>query len=197
MTPVVVVVGVLGVVSAQALTGGMGVAYLAGGLVVAGLLERDGRPRGTVLGALVAWPLLLPLLGQEPPQVEAASVPGPLRARIDQTLQSLHDTLGDPAAGEVRWEADLDGLRRALYDADGRLALVDRLLAEDTAGAEAAAEQLRAARSARAEAVAAVLGEVQALRLQVGMAALAGDGDALSARLQELSARAATLAEIG
>ena len=35
------------------------------------------------------------------------------------------------------------------------------------------------------------------MRLQVGMAALAGDGDALSARLQELSARAATLAEIG
>ena len=188
--------GLLAVVTAQALTGGLGVAYLAGGVVVAGLLEQAGRPRGTVLGALVAWPLLLPLLGEAPSPTAPALPPGPLRGRIDQVLGALQDTLGDPAASEVPWEADLAGLRRALEDADSRLALADRLLADGTDGAEEAAAQLRAARARRADAVRAVLAEVQALRLQVGMAALAGDDDALSSRLQELSTRAATLSEV-
>lgn len=180
--------------SAQALTGGLGAAYLAGGLVVAGLLERRGHPRGAVLGAVVAWPLLLPLVGEAP---RSPTPRGPLRPRIDQALAALVETLGDPAATEVRWTADLDGLRHALYGADARLALVDRLLAGDAPGAEEATATLRAARAESEAAVQAVLAEVQQLRIQVGLAALAGGGEALTEKLRELSARAGALAEVG
>jgi len=185
---------VIAFVSAQVLTGGLGVVYLAGGVVVAGLLERAGRPRGAVLGAVVAWPLLLPLL-QEAQVVGPA--PGPLRGRIDQVLQALTDTLGDPAATEVAWTADLHGLRLALYTADARLALVDRLLEGEAQGAEDSVDALRAARADSQHAVETVLSEVHQLRLQVGLAALAGGGQALAERLRELSARASTLGEVG
>jgi len=189
-------IGLVAVVTAQTMTAGLGATYLAGGVAMAAWLQHRGQPRGTVLGALVAWPLLLPLVDDTPPD-PAPEARGPLRERIDRALAALASTLGDPAAGGVCWQADLEGLRGALYDADARLALVDRLLADDAHGAEAAAAQLRAARQDRAQAVEAVLAEVHGLRMQVGMAALAGDDDALAARLRELSARAATLAEVG
>ena len=172
------------------LTGGLAVAYLAGGIVVAALLERSGQPRGAVLGALVAWPLLVPLLSGE----RLVSGSGPLRSRIESTLRALQETLGDPAARDVPWTADLDGLRSALLAADARLALVDRLLVD--ADESRAACELREARADRVGASEVVLAEVQQLRLQVGVAALAGDGGALAERLRELSGRAQALGEL-
>ena len=179
-------------IGAGTLTGALSAAYLVAGIVVATWLERAGQPRGAVLGALVAWPLLVPLLGGEP----APRGAGPLRPRIEAALRALEDTLGDPAARDVPWTADLTGLRDALIAADARLALVDRLLADAEGDASSAAAELRDARAERVAAIEAVLVEVQQLRLQVGVAALAGDGGALAERLRELSGRARALGEL-
>jgi hypothetical protein len=183
----------IAVITAQALTGGLGVAYLIGGVTVAGLLHRAGRPAGAVWGAVVAWPLLLPMLETT---TASPSPRGPLRQRIDAVLDALADTLHDPVASSVPWTADLRGLREALYAADARLALVDRLLVDADTSSEAG-RALQQARVASEAEVGAVLHEVQQLRLQVGLATLAGGGEALTERLRELSARAATLSELG
>ncbi len=172
--------------------------YLVVGLVMAAWLQRAGHERGPVLGALIAWPMLLPLLQQPAPAPVAAS--GPFRDRIDAVLRALLLTLGDPAAAGVPWSADLDGLRGALHAADARLGLVDRLLDDGALGSEAAVVEgvarLQAARERSVRELEAVLSEVVQLRLQVGVAALAGGGDSLAGRLRDLSHRAAALHEL-
>ena len=141
---------------------------------------------------LAAWPLMLPLLQEPPPAGQ-----GPLASRIEQVLRNLEQTLGDPLAGDVMWTSDLWELRAALLAADARLALVDRLLADTPKGeVDQAVSDLRGARAEGQRAIEAVLAEVQQLRLQVGMAALAGGREQLQRRLQDLSARATALSEL-
>jgi hypothetical protein len=183
------------VVTHADLTGGALGAYVVIGAAVAVWLERRGHPRGAVLGALAVWPLLLPLLQSAPvPEVRR----GPLASAIDAALAGLERTLQEPLAGEVRWAADTDELRAALLAADARLALVDRLLADTPSGqADDAVSALRAARADGERAIHEVLAEVQQIRLQVGLHALAGGREPLQQRLRELSARAAALSELG
>lgn len=161
--------------------------WLLAGLLVAALLARRSAPAGAVLGALVAWPLLVPLLGER-------AARGTHGERIDRALDELLATLADPAAGDVGFSGDLTGLRAALHRLDARLALVDKLLAEQPDTPSAAA--LHDARAAALADIERVLAEVAELRVQVGLVALAGDGAALRSRLRELSARAAALGEV-
>ena len=173
-------------------------AYLLVGVGIALWLERRGMPPGAVIGSLVAWPLLAPLLGGEPPATAKAlgeSGPrGPRADRIDQALDALLDTLADPAAASVGWDDDLTDLRASLHRLDARLALVDRLLEEEPHAPSAAT--LRAAREEAQRDIDAVVSEVSELRLQVGLMALAGDGAQVRARLQELCGRASALDEL-
>lgn len=187
------------ITSAPSLGGVLAVSYLAGGIVVAGLLERAGQPRSAVLGAFVAWPMLLPLLKAPPEPAPRPAAAGPYHQRIDAVLASLAETLADPAATEVPLSCDLDVLRRSLFAADARLALVDRLLADPTGpegGLDRSLARLREARAKSAAAIEAVLVELLQLRLAVGVVALAGESTELRDRLRELSARASALGEL-
>jgi hypothetical protein len=164
-------------------------AYLLVGVGVALVLQRRAEPPGAVLGALLAWPLLVPLL-KRPPRPPR----GRDGERIDRALDALLETLADPAAAEIGWTDDLTGLRTALHRVDARLTLVDRLLHEQPDAPSAAA--LEQARTAARGDIDRVLGEVTELRVQVGLVTLAGDGARLRDRLRDLSARAAALDEV-
>ena len=161
-------------------------AYAAAGCGTAVLLAHRGVPSATACTALLAWPLLLPLL-RTPPS-------GPFAERIDAAFDALARTLRDPAAGEVAFAADLDGLKEALHRGDARLALVERLLAEHR-DARVSVAELQAARDRTAAEMEDVLDEVARLRLQVGLSALAG-GVPVRDRLEELLARARALDEV-
>lgn len=164
------------------------VAYVAAGGGVAWRLYRQD-PSWTVLaGALVAWPVFLPLLTDASPTTR-----GPLAGRIDQEFGSLTRTLADPSVEEVPWAADLTALRSALERSDERLALVDRLIDQSPPGS---ASDLIEARNRSAAELGGVLDEVVQLRLQIGLAALAGDRGAVRARLTALLDRAAALDEV-
>lgn len=168
-------------------------AWLAVGAAVGWRLDRAGAPAATAASALVAWPALLPLLGAPAP---AGS--GPFAARIRDAFAGLARTLADPAAAEVPWDDDLVALRASLVAADGRVALVDRLL-DEARGEGAVADDLVALRAARDHAateIEAVLAGVVQLRLQVGLLALEGSDMPVRARLEELRARAAALSEV-
>lgn len=167
---------------------GVGAAYLVVGGLVAWRLRGDGSWAAAV-GALVAWPVFLPLLTG--PTGPAGA--GPHAGRIRDVFAALERTLADPAAGEVPWNGDLDGLRDALLRTDERLGLVDRLLAESPPDR---AEGLRAARTRTSGEIGAVLDEVVQLRLQIGLAALAGDAASVRERLHELLHRARALDEV-
>jgi hypothetical protein len=177
----------LGSPLAMAVTAG----YLAAGVATAAVLARRGQPAATIAAAVPCWPLLLPLVGP----AERPRSRGPLAERIDEGFRSLAATLADPSAGDAPVE-DLDGLHASLLRADERLALVDRLLADPRAAAAPGAETLREARAHVAAEIEAVLAEVVALRIQVGLQALAGDAAPVSERLRALQMRLAALEEV-
>lgn len=162
----------------------LGCLYGAIGVGVAWQVHRKNPDLTAALGALVAWPVYLPLLAGP------TLVAGPYSARIVAVFRALETTLADPAAGEVPWDADLTGLRAALQRTDERLALVDRLLAETPSDA------LRRARERASAEIEAVLEEVVQLRVQIGLAALAGDAASVRDRLAELLLRAKALDEV-
>lgn len=164
----------------------IGVGYLVLGGAAGWRLSRT-HGWGSGVAALVAWPVFLPLLADRP------GGEGPHQARICEVFEALERTLADPAAGEVPWDADLSGLRSALWRTDERLGLVDRLLAE-SAGART--EGLRQARNRTSTEIEAVLEEVVQLRLQIGLAALAGNAASVRERLAELLNRAEALDEV-
>ncbi len=179
--------------------------YLAVGMTVGAVLQRAGHPGSTALSALVAWPLLLGLLGakqRRPPQG------GPKASAIARAFEALDDlaTQQREQGVQVSWAGELGELRRALDAADARLAMVDRIL-EDlrSSGPDAAAvsedlEALAAARERAAAELDAVLGGVHRLRIQVGLLALSEIRDeaaqAVQQRLRELHARARAIEEI-
>ncbi len=170
--------------------------YLLAGAVVGLALARRGRDAATAAGAVVAWPLLLPLLGTD----RRAAGEGPMARRIDEAFDALLDTLADPAAADVPFEEDVDDLREALSRVDQRLALVDRLLVQEGESTSEpvarSVETLRRARARAASEIEAVLAEVAQLRIQVGLMALAGETVPVVDKLRELRARASALEEV-
>jgi hypothetical protein len=166
------------------------VVYALVGVGMAWLLSRRTVDRSTSLGAIVCWPLLLPLLSTTSP-----GGAGPLAARIDDCIEALHDTLGDPAAAPMDGPEDLEGLTAALYRADERLALVDRLLGSlgqsggGRAGLAQSLAQLQQARAAAVAEVEAVLEGLDQLRVQIALRSLAGNSVPVRERLRDLRAR--------
>ena len=172
--------------------------WLGAGTLVAGRLRRAGAPPGLTVAALGAWPLLL----GEPESLATTSerVMGPLGPRIAGTFTALEEALEDPSVGEMASHQELAALRRALEEADRRLALVDTLLAEapddPDPGVVRSLQRLRRARAHSESEAQAVLSGVLQLRIQVGLLALAGDALPVRERLQELRARVAALDEV-
>ncbi|MCB9754598.1 MAG: hypothetical protein H6713_32075 [Myxococcales bacterium] len=128
-------------------------------------------------------------------------------------MSALRLTLAEPAAQGLAGREDVDALERALYLADRRVALADRMLEELGAAArrrpsarageapvdDDIARGLAALRAARDHAIAeldAVLDAVLQLRIQVGLRTLAGGRLPVQERLQDLQARVAALAEL-
>lgn len=183
----------------NALTLGLFGAYLGAGVVTAAAFTRHGAARSTVATAIVAWPFLVHALWADERRPDMPR--GPTRDAIDQAFGRLDETLrrggGLPTDGAV----DLAALRDALVGADARLAVVDRILAEDrdAPGEGPLAEglaRLRARRDRAAAEIGAVLGELAQLRVQLGIQALSGDAVPLRDGLRRLIARARALDEV-
>jgi hypothetical protein len=179
---------------------GLLAAYALVGIAGAVVATRRQMGLATAVGALVCWPLLLPLLGAG----HRRSSHGPLAPRIAAAVDALRTTLDDPAAASMDGPEDLDGLIAALYRADERLALVDHLLdsvaASDRAPAQGGLAQsladLRRARAAAAAEVEAVLEGLAQLRIQIGLRSLVGDSVPVRERLRDLRARLAAVDEL-
>lgn len=164
-------------------------AWLAVGGVTAMVLHHRGQPVATALAALAAWPVMLPVLGEN-------AAAGPFATRIDTCFTALRAALADPAAAGVVTGEELVALERSLRNADQRIAMVDRLLAEEALRGDPLATQLVRARGFAADEVEAVLRGVVQLRVQVGLLALAGDTVPIRDRMKELGARVRAIEEI-
>ncbi len=179
--------------------------YTGLGLVVALALLRRGQPRSTAGAALLAWPLLLGLLSAAPPRRPAEGPKAAAIALAFGALEELQEQQRQQGLG-VGWASELGGLRRALEAADGRIAMVDRILDDlrsqggEAPGVAADLEALAQARERAAAELEAVLGGVQRLRIQVGLLALSEIRDeaaqAVQQRLRELHARARAIEEL-
>ncbi|MFZ5480868.1 MAG: hypothetical protein ACOZNI_29175 [Myxococcota bacterium] len=169
---------------------------LAGWLVVGGFtaaaLARRGHPMATVACAVPAWPVLLSLFEQAGGKRGA----GPYASRIAAAFAALAETMRDPAATEVVDPDTLGRVREALDRADARVALVDRMLADESLRGDAAAARLADARARAAGQIEEILRGVVQLRVQVGLVALAGDVAPARERLGELAARVHALEEL-
>lgn len=156
--------------------------WLAVGLVIGILLERQGHPREVAVLSLAFWPMTLSRFG--------AVRSGPMAERIDRALARLGEVFGPSGP-------DLDAVRRALHRIDGRLARVDRILAEEADLPESELRALRQARDAAAAGIASVLDDLARLRVRAGLAALESDSGPVAARLAEIGARIDALDEVG
>lgn len=178
---------------------GLLVAYALVGGAIAWLSMRRSMGLPTALGALVCWPLLVPLLTRR----DGVSC-GPLAPRIAASVESLRITLDDPAAAPMDGPDDLDGLITALYRADERLALVDRLLDSmqtpeglpTQGGLAQSLADLRRARAVAAAEVEAVLEGLAQLRVQIGLRSLVGNSVPVRECLRDLRARLAAVDEL-
>jgi hypothetical protein len=154
-------------------------------------LARNGHARPTALLALAAWPVLLPLVSDAAP-----TAAGPFSERITSCFAALRAALAEPTTASVIDTAEVAALHQALLRADARIAMVDRLLAEEALRADPLADQLQRARAFAADEVEGVLRGVVQLRVQVGLVALAGDTLPVRERMRELGARVAAIEEI-
>jgi hypothetical protein len=173
----------------------VGGVYLAIGTVAGAVLARKGLPVTTCVGAVLGWPLLAAVLDTAPDVRR-----GPMSERIDESFRLLDTALADPSSHGLALGDDLRGLRESLGRADGRLILVDRLIADEPAVADAEVRASFASlRDARAHAVTEIEGVLSGLvrlRVQIGMLALAGDATPIRERLRELGARVRALEEV-
>lgn len=177
--------------------------YVVAGAIVATLLSRRGHSAGVSLGALACWPLLVPLLSRS----ASTATPGPLHARIVDTIAALRSAMAEPGAECLALPGDLEGLTDDLHRADERLAMVDRLLASvgrdgaspavlEGPGVARVLIELRHARATSCAQIAAVLDGVVQLRLQIGLRSLAGNNVPVQERLRDLRSRLAALDEL-
>ena len=172
----------------------LGAAYVLIGLGLAGWLHHHGHAIGTTASALVAWPLMAPLVRQAPPAPRGA---GPLAARIDARLRALALALDEPGAEGLVSIEELDALRRSLHATDARLGAADRILG--TISGEDRSEQatrLRAARAHTQGELEEVLGELEQLRLQAALLVLNGERTTARERVSELLGRARAIEEV-
>lgn len=167
-------------------------AYLAVGLAVGARLHRAGHPPGAAAAASVAWPLFLGALAGELPALAV----GPYHERIAAAFAALAAALLEPAAAAVAAPEELAALRASLQVIDGRIGMVDRLLADPALREDPLGERLRDARAHAAAEVEAVLHGLTQLRVQVGLLALLGDAVPVRARMRELGARVKAIEEI-
>lgn len=170
-------------------------AWLLFGGGTALMLARRGQPVATALSALLAWPVLLPLLGDTGGDSGQRTI-GPFATRIDTCFTALRGALRDPSVIDIVSAEELVSLEQALRRADGRIGMVDRLLAEEALRADPLAAQLDRARGHAADEIESVLRGVVQLRVQVGLVALAGDTLPVRERMRELSARVRAIEEI-
>jgi hypothetical protein len=194
--------------------------YFGVGAAMAWHLGHRGHGLGTATTAVVCWPLLLGLIGRPPPRGEldlGAEPPGvgehgPKHARIEACVANLRRGLGEDlrelkesgGGAPLVDAAQLAKLTRSLHRADQRIARVDRLLHESEAqrqlvadaALDAAIASLRRARDHAEAELEAVLAGLVSLRVQLGLFALAGEGEPVRERLAELEARVAALAEL-
>lgn len=170
-------------------------AWLLLGGCTALALARRGQPVTTALSALIAWPVLLPLLGDGGGSATDARHKGPFVTRIDTCFTALRGALADPSVCGIVTTEELVSLEQALRRADGRIGMVDRLLAEDALRADPLATQLDRARALAADEIESVLRGVVQLRVQVGLVALAGDTLPVRERMRELGARVRAIEE--
>lgn len=176
-------------------------AYAALGLLAAGLLAHRGVAPGTAAAAVVGWPFFVHTLvpTEAPPRPAPSACAGPLHADIDLTFDRLEDAARRVEVN-VQGLVELTALRRALHVADTRVAVVDRILAEDDApGSGQLAEslvRLRARRDRSVREIRDVLDEIARLRVQLGMLALSGDTMSLQDGIRALVARVKALDEV-
>ncbi|MDP2310122.1 MAG: hypothetical protein Q8P18_29160 [Pseudomonadota bacterium] len=166
---------------------------LGGGTAL--VLARRGQPAATALSALIAWPVLLPLLGEPAGQQAGTRNVGPFATRIDTCFAALRSALTDPSISGIVTVEELVSLEQSMRRADGRIGMVDRLLSEDALRADPLAIQLARARELAADEIESVLRGVVQLRVQVGLVALAGDTLPVREGLRELGARVRAIEE--
>lgn len=174
--------------------------YVAVGGAVAVGLRRQGAGLDTCGAAVVAWPFLVHLLGGETAVPDDPS--GPLGGAIARAFAKVEEVLDRSDADGLHWTGELGALRRSLEEADRRLTVVDRILAdaaEEPSAGGALAESLGALRATRGRAAAeieAVLDELARLRVQIGIVALSGDSMPVREGLRGLTARVRALDEL-
>lgn len=166
--------------------------WLAIGGATAAALHKRGQPALTALTAVIAWPVLVPLLTDGGSTLGS----GPYAQRIQSCFNALRSALREDATTGIVTNEELDALERALQRADARIAMVDRLLSEDALRADPMSEQLTRARGFAGDEIEAVLRGVVQLRVQVGLVALAGDTVPVRDRMAELGARVRALEEL-
>lgn len=171
----------------------LGAGWLIVGIFVGGLLLRQGQPTSAAAAAVLAWPAMVSLLGAE--SIDAPGL-GPFAAKITAAFAGLRAALAEPALAGVVELHSLHGIERSLRRADARLAAVDRLLEDPVVAGDAGSGRLITARAHAAEEVEAVLRQLLAVRVQLGLVALAGDTSAVRSHLGELAARAKALEEV-
>lgn len=172
-------------------------AWLTVGAGVAAWLASRGHAQEVALAALVAWPFLLPSLA-------AGRVAGPRRGpqgrRIDRVVDGVLAALGEAGGQTDASVVDLEALREALHAADGRIAGVEQVLADEPEAdhdlVRVARAELMAARDGSSAELEGVLAGLLQLRLQVGRLTLAGDPAEVRSRLLELRARVGALGEV-
>ncbi len=159
------------------------VAWCAAGAWVGARVARRGAAWGSALVAACFWPLYVATL--------SADV-GPLADTIGRRFHALRVALREAAIDEP---PELRALEEAVRRSDATLAVVDRLMA-----AGPPSDALTEARGRVLAEVLSVLADVDALRVDVGLALLAGTTVRVEARLVGLQARvraARQVAELG
>lgn len=147
--------------------------WLIVGLGVASTLYARQAPPGTVVSALLAWPLVVPSLLGGPTAV------GPFRTDIEAAC-ALTEASVSRHREDLPWLSSLDALRDQLTAADDRLAAVDTAIAElrrEPSGVRPDLARLETARDESAARIRDILGRLAQLRVELELRAL-DDGDA-------------------
>lgn len=160
--------------------------YILIGSFIGANLHHKGQSTATALSAILAWPLLV---GSTP------TGNGPLSSKIMAAFSALESAATETSAKGLISNEEVNALRHHLLLADGRLAIVDRLLQDPQLSRSG--EKLKQARERAAAEISEALEEVIELRIQMGLVTLAGDTGPVRERMTALRARIHALEEIG
>ncbi len=173
----------------------IGALWLVAGAAVATGLAWRGHPEATAWTALVAWPFLLPLLRALPEREPAGRAD-----TIEDAIAGAREAIARVDGVDPRWLGEIEALRAALRGMDRRLAPIEAALAVPVPGDDPELARAHAALAEEAERARAAIRHgiagLHHLRLQAGLADLAGGSAGTAARLDELRRRMAALAEV-